>query len=58
MNKKVMRPLTEAEMQSINGGSILSKLFAKLLDWLLPEGKLKAKAIEVGETIFSIVAPI
>ena len=53
-----MRPLTEAEMQTVNGGGFLSKLFAKLLDWLLPEGKLKEKAIAVSETIVSFVVPI
>ena len=37
MNKKVMRPLTEAEMQVINGGSIwtwLGQAFTDAFNWV------------------------
>ena len=59
MKKNVMRPLTEAEMKTINGGGWLGLLLRKavkaLLGWVLPDGKCKDDVIGIAETAVTIL---
>lgn len=59
MEKNIMRPLTEAEMKTINGGGWLGLLLRKavkaLLGWVLPDGKCKEAAIDITSAAVSIL---
>ena len=59
MKKNVMRPLTEAEMKTTNGGGWLGLLLRKavkaLLGWALPDGKCKEAAIAITRAAVSLL---
>ena len=59
MKKNVMRPLTEAEMKTINGGGwlglLLSKVVKAVLGWILPDGKCKDEVIGIAESAVTAI---
>ena len=59
MKKNVMRPLTEAEMKTLNGGGwlglLLSKAVKAFLDWVLPDGKCKEAAVGITSTTVAVL---